>query len=157
LAAYGRGKDGLESALALTTWSGDIVLCTDGRPWLSGADLRLLSRRGVKVFRQRIDRLDGRDGFLERIVFKTGESLPRRALFLHTRMKQRSDLVARLGCAFTRKGAVKTLKLQQAGVPGLYVAGDASRDVQLVIVAAAEGAKAAFAINGELRNEKDYE
>ena len=32
-------------------------------------------------------------------------------------------------------------------VPGLFVAGDASRDAQLVIVAAAEGALAAVAIN----------
>jgi len=38
-------------------------------------------------------------------------------------------------------------------VPGLYVAGDASRRVQLVIVAAAEGAEAAFAINMALLKE----
>jgi thioredoxin reductase len=36
-------------------------------------------------------------------------------------------------------------------VPGLYVAGDASHDVQFVIVAAAEGAKAAVAINKALQ------
>jgi thioredoxin reductase len=41
-----------------------------------------------------------------------------------------------------------------AGVPHLSVAGDASRDVQLAIVAAAEGAKAAFAINRELQEEE---
>lgn len=35
-------------------------------------------------------------------------------------------------------------------VPGLYVAGDASRDVLQVIVAAAEGAQAAIAINTAL-------
>jgi thioredoxin reductase len=157
LAVYGRGKHGLELALALTTWSDDIVLCTDGRAWLSGADLRLLSRRGVKIFQDSIERLEGSDGILERIIFKSGDSLPRRGLFLHTRTKQRSDLVTRLGCAFTKKGAVKTHNLQQSGVPGLYVAGDASWDVQLVIVAAAEGAKAAFSINAELRKEKDLE
>jgi thioredoxin reductase len=36
-------------------------------------------------------------------------------------------------------------------VPGLYVAGDASRDVQFAIVAAAEGAKAGVAINQALQ------
>jgi hypothetical protein len=35
----------------------------------------------------------------------------------------------------------------------LYVAGDASRDVQWVIVAAAEGAEAAFAMTQELIKE----
>ena len=38
-------------------------------------------------------------------------------------------------------------------VPGLYVAGDASRDVQFVIVAASEGAQAAVAINKTLLRE----
>jgi len=33
---------------------------------------------------------------------------------------------------------------------GVYVAGDASRDVQLVIIAAAEGARSALAINKAL-------
>jgi thioredoxin reductase len=157
LATYGRGKDGLDLALALTTWSDDIVLCTDGRSWLSGADLRLLARRGVAVSEERIDHLEGRDGILERIVFKSGNALPRRGLFICTRMEQRSDLAARLGCSFTKKGGVKTFKLEESRIPGLYVAGDASRDVQLVIVAAAEGAKAAFSINAELRKEKDRE
>jgi pyruvate/2-oxoglutarate dehydrogenase complex dihydrolipoamide dehydrogenase (E3) component len=38
-------------------------------------------------------------------------------------------------------------------VPGLFVAGDAAGDVQFVIVAAAEGARAAVAINRELQDE----
>ncbi len=36
-------------------------------------------------------------------------------------------------------------------VPGLYVVGDACRDVQFVVVAAAEGAKAGVAINKALQ------
>jgi thioredoxin reductase len=157
LGVYGRAKNGLELALALTTWSDDIVLFADGPARLSANDLRLLSQRGVKINEDPIDRLEGRDGILERIVFETGESLPRRGLFLCTGMEQRSDLPARLGCSFSKKGGVKTFKLEESRVSGLYIAGDASRDVQLVIVAAAEGAKAAFSINTELRKEKDRE
>ncbi len=157
LAVYGRAKNGLDLALAMTTWSDDIVLCTDGRSWLSDADLRLLTRRGIEVNEGRIDRLEGQDGVLERIVFESGAALPRRGLFLCTRMEQRSDLAERLGCSFTMEGGVKTFNFEESCVPGLYVAGDASRDVQLVIVAAAEGAKAAFSINAELRKEKDRE
>jgi len=41
----------------------------------------------------------------------------------------------------------------RTGVPGLYVAGDASGDVQFAIVAAAEGAKAAVAINRALQEQ----
>jgi thioredoxin reductase len=38
-------------------------------------------------------------------------------------------------------------------VPGVYIAGDASRDVLFVIVAAAEGAQAACALNKSLMRE----
>ena len=36
---------------------------------------------------------------------------------------------------------------EESSVPGVYVAGDVSRDVLLVAVAIAEGARAAVAIN----------
>jgi thioredoxin reductase len=59
-------------------------------------------------------------------------------------------VLARLGCEMNRGGGVKTDNLGQTHRPGLYVVGDASRDVQFAIVAAAEGAKAAVAINKAL-------
>ncbi len=59
-----------------------------------------------------------------------------------------------MGCIFTNKGAVKTDLKGDTNVPGLYVAGDAGRDVQFVIVAAAEGAKTAMAINEALQAEQ---
>jgi thioredoxin reductase len=48
---------------------------------------------------------------------------------------------------------VRTREYERTNIPGLYVAGDSSRRVQFAIVAAAEGAMAAFAINNELVNE----
>ena len=51
------------------------------------------------------------------------------------------------------KGTVRTGKYEATHLPGLYVAGDASRAVQWVVVAAAEGAEAAFAINTDLLKE----
>jgi thioredoxin reductase len=46
---------------------------------------------------------------------------------------------------------VKTDHLGETCVPGVFVVGDASRDVQFAIVAAAEGAKAGVAINKALQ------
>jgi len=42
---------------------------------------------------------------------------------------------------------------EATNVPGVYVAGNIIRDVQLSIVAAAEGARAAFGINLALTRE----
>lgn len=149
LASYGSGKSGAGLAAALKQWSADVVLCADGPARLSATEADRLRQLNIPVHEQRIERLEGGDR-LDRIVFRDGTALPRRAIFLSTGQDQRCGLAADLGCAFTRKGAVRTGKFEGTNVPGLYVVGDASRDVQLAIVAAAEGAKAAIAINQSL-------
>lgn len=154
LAAYGPGRAALGLALSLKTWSSDVVLCTGGQGSLRPADRELLERNGIAVRRERILRLEGADGGLERIVFEKGEPLERQALFFHTGQHQRSPIAERLGCEFNRRGTIRTNRLEGTRVPGLYAAGDATEDVQLVIVAAAEGAKAGFAINAALQKEE---
>jgi thioredoxin reductase len=74
-------------------------------------------------------------------------------LFIQEGDRQQSDLAQRLGCHLTRRGSVRTHKSGRTIVPSLYVAGDAADDARAVVVAAATGAKAAFAINEELRKE----
>jgi thioredoxin reductase len=146
LAVYGRGRSGMGLSLSLRTWSRDVALLANGGARLNAQERRRLARHGVSVIEKRIARCERRGRGLE-VVFADGERLGRAALFFSTGQDPCSDLPRRLGCRFTRKGAVKTNRLEETGVAGLYVAGDASRDVQLAIVAAAEGARAAFAIN----------
>ncbi len=152
IAVYGRGKNVVGLAIKLTAWSRDLVVCTDGER-LSSRHLALLDAHGIGARPQRIARLEGRRGQLERVIFADGEALARDVMFFSTRQRQASDLAAQLGCAFTRKGAVATGEYELTDVPGVFVAGDASRLVQLAIVAASEGAQAAFAINTQLTDE----
>jgi thioredoxin reductase len=154
LAVYGRGEKGSGLCLMLTLWSKDLVLCSDGPSELSAGEQERLRYHGIAVREERIARLEGtEDGLLEQIVFATGDALPRRAMFFNTGQYQRSPLLAKLGCAFTEKGRADTSRFEETNVPGLYVVGDASGDVQLVVVAAAEGARAAFAINKAMLRE----
>jgi thioredoxin reductase len=153
VAIYGRGQRGLGLSLELTAWSRDLVLCTDGPAELDESDRGRLARNGIVVREERVQRLEGTDGVLQSVVFEGGARLPRRALFFTTGQYQRSDLSVQLGCEFNEKGTVRTGKYETTHLPGLYVAGDASRAVQWVVVAAAEGAEAAFAINGALTEE----
>jgi thioredoxin reductase len=154
LAVYGRGKRGYGLSLELTGWSRDILLCSDGESGLTGEEEAKLTANGTTLNTKPVARLEGRDGILERIVFTDGTSVPRRALFFTQGQTQCSDLARTLGCNFNEKGTVSTGKYEVTNVPGLYVAGDASRDVQWVIVAAAEGAEAAYAINQEFIKEE---
>jgi thioredoxin reductase len=150
IAVYGRGEAGSGLALALAWWSRDIVLCTGGPPEIAPEHLARLAERDVEVCETPVVRLEGRDGRLERIVFADGRTLPRRALFFAGGQRQRSPLAEGLGCRFTDRGAVNTGKCEATNVPGLYVAGDASKEAQFVIVAAAEGTEAAMAIHKAL-------
>ena len=152
IAIYGRGARGLGLSLELTVWSRDLVLCTDGPSEIEPDDLARLRRNGIIVREDRVARLEGQET-LERIVFGSGPALEREALFFTTGQTQQSFLAHSLGCAINEKGTVRTGKYEATHLPGLYVAGDASRAVQWVIVAAAEGAEAAFAINTDLLKE----
>lgn len=152
LAIYGRGARGLGLSLELTGWSRDLVLCTDGPHELDAEALARLARNRIALREERVVRLEG-SGSLEHIVFERGDPLPRRALFFTTGQTQQSELALGLGCEFNEKGTVRTGRYESTHLPGLYVAGDASRAVQWVVVAAAEGAEAAFAINTDLLKE----
>ena len=115
-------------------------------------------RRRIRQFKliyrpEKILRLEGVEGFLQRIVFHSGPPQECSALFFKTTQTQRSPLPEKLGCRFDKKGCVKTDRRGRTRVPNLFLAGDANGDVQFAIVAASEGAQAAVAINHELQEE----
>jgi thioredoxin reductase len=150
IAIYGRGEEASGLALGLTVWSDDLVLCTDGPDGLTSKQREQLDQAGIQIREEEVVRLEGQRGWLSRIIFAEGTPLPRRALFLASGQHQRSDLALRLGCTFNQKGAVDTGDCEATNVPGLYVAGDASKEAQFVVVAAAEGSEAGMAINKAL-------
>src|SRR5690606_1361084 len=129
----------------------DIVLCTDGRERPSNETFRQLTRNGIAVRADKIGQLDGTGTQLERIVFANGDVLPRRALFFTVGQHQGSSLFQRLGVRQMQTGGLDAAWPScRTDVDGVFVAGDASRDVQLLVVAVAEGACAALAINKAL-------
>jgi thioredoxin reductase len=154
LAVYACDEKGAGLALSLTAWSPDVMLCTDGSPISEDVKARL-SAAGIGVREEPILRLEGRDGMLERIVFANGVAISRSALFLSCGQRQRSPLPERLGCRLTEKGTVDTGKCESTNVSGVYVAGDASKEAQFVVVAAAEGAEAGMAIHKALMEEEE--
>jgi thioredoxin reductase len=153
LAIYGRGERGYGLSLELTGWSRDLALVTDGPCELDDTQRRRLERVGIAIREERVKRLDGENGILRRIVFEDGSTLDRRAMFFTTGQSQQSALAVGLGCQFNEKGTVRTGRYETTHLTGLFVCGDASRAVQWVIVAASEGAEAAFAINTDLIKE----
>ena len=147
----GRSAGAAGLAVALKTWSEDVVLCTEGRVRMPHARRAELADFGIAVREERLARVEHDNGRVHRLVLANGGAIDCDAIFFSTGQSPQSDLPRRLGCELTSKNVVKTDHLGRTCVPGLYVVGDASRDVQFAIVAAAEGAKAGVAINAALQ------
>jgi thioredoxin reductase len=153
LAVLGTGSSGVRLALSLKTWSADVVLCLNGSRLDRRAQKRL-EPNGIRLRTEPVTALEHADGMLTGITFASGAPLAADALFFTAGQHPQCDLAVRLGCVFNDRGTVDTGTLSETNVPGLFVAGDASRDAQFVVVAAAEGVKAALAINQAMQREE---
>ncbi len=151
IVVIGRGTSAAGLALSLKTWTSRVVLCTNGTRVIRPHDRQQLDSEDINVHTSRIRCVEHDGPVVRGITFEDGSSTRCEAIFFSGRQSQQCELAARLGCEMNRGGAVKTGDLGQTHLPGLYVVGDASRDVQFAIVAAAEGAKAAVAINKALQ------
>jgi len=151
LVVVGQHAKGAGLALALKTWSDSVVLCSHGPAGLRRAQREQLAAHGIEFDERRIVSVDHTDGRVQHLRLEDGAERSCDAIFIASGQRQQSDLAAQLGCTLSRHGLVKTDHLGQTCVPGLFVVGDASRDVQFAVVAAAEGAKAAVGINKALQ------
>lgn len=156
LLVYGRGDaDGAHFALALTRWSDDLILCTDGPSGCTADALRRLRRARIPVVEQRVRRF-ARAGDQVEAILDDGTALRAGGVFFNTTRRQPGDLLHQLGCEEAEPTGCRIEDpAGRCSVDGLYVIGDASRDALQVVVAAAEGTRAAIDINGALLREDD--
>lgn len=153
IGVYARNKEGWELALALKAWTDDVTLYTDGKYKVKPSQKEYLNANEIPVIALPFERLIGEDGQLQKIVFKNGEDRNCDALFFVNGYTQQCNIAEAFGCEVSRKGVIVTNRVQQTNIEGLYVAGDAAKDMHFVVVAAAEGAKAGVTINKELQKE----
>ena len=153
LAVIGRGQSAAGLALSLRTWTGRVTLCTNGPPRLTAKQAGQLRARDIAVRAERIQDVEHQDGRVTQLILKASEPVACKGVFLSSTQAQQSEFAKSLGCEFNRKGTVKTDNLGKTCIPRVFVVGDASRDVQFAIVAAAEGAKAGVAINKALQEQ----
>jgi thioredoxin reductase len=117
------------------------VACSDGAE-VSADAARKLNQHGIPLRSEPVVALEGGNGLLTKIKFKSGPDLERAGLFFSTGCHQASDLSQRFGCKRDGKGGVVTdPATEETSVPGVYVAGDVSRDVLLVSIAIAEATR----------------
>jgi NADPH-dependent 2,4-dienoyl-CoA reductase/sulfur reductase-like enzyme len=140
VAVIGAGYIGVEMADVLAAMGKHVTLI-EGGGWplprvLDGDMGRLLASymaaSGVALrFGERVQRLEGSGGRVERVVTDAGRYEVDAVVFA-TGVKPNVDLALRAGAKLGPTGAVAVNKYMEAGPPGVYVAGDAAEAVHKV-------------------------
>ena len=151
LVIHGQGIEGVEFALEMLGWSNNLVLCTNGPANLAAKERQSLDKAGIRLIETKIATLEGDNGQISGVRFVDDAVAPCEALFFTGPQRQRSDLAHTLGCQLSEDGVTFDCKEgASSNVPGVFLAGNTSRGLQLVIMAAAEGTLAAFTMNQAL-------
>ncbi|SFJ87843.1 Thioredoxin reductase [Halobacillus dabanensis] len=154
LAVIAENSGALHMTKVVYNWSRDLVVCTNGKQTLSGEEKRLLEEKGVTVYEQPIAALTGDQGDLKQISFNDGTTISRDGGFVITELEQAASIGEGLGCEFNNQGAIKTDGIGRTSVDGVFACGDASIIApSQLIIAAAEGSKAAIGVNAALVEE----
>ena len=148
LAVLGHGPALAQFAPLLRGWSSNVVVCTNGQS-LDQETEAVLSAHDIGVRTAPVAELVAVDGHLDAIRFDDGTSLARQAVFV-IGVPRIPELVANLELALDERGFVSVDEDGATSTPGLWAAGDLTSRRHQVIEAAAQGLRAATAINRHL-------
>jgi len=147
--ASGRKAAGL--AFALTTWTREIVICTNGEPaGMSAGILGKLDALNIPIIEAPIQCVRSSGGEARAIDLPEGMSLDCDQIFFAIGQEPSDDLGSQLGCKRDEIGRLVTDLHFHTSVRNVYAAGDIIHGPQMAIAAAGIGAVAANAIHHSL-------
>src|SRR6478609_1377622 len=148
----GHGRKAVGLALDLTTWTRDIIICTNGEP----AQLDLpeycekLDALNIPVLESRITCVRHSGSSVHSLDFEDGFELDTDKIFFAIGQYPADDLGAQLGCKRDNGGHIIVDDVYHTSVFNCFAAGDIVPGPQLAIAAAGDGAIAALAIHKTL-------
>jgi thioredoxin reductase len=155
----GEQVQGFRFIQTIYNWSKDLVVCTNnGEAFQDSAQKTFLENKGIKIIENKIKNFVGTNGQIEKIIFENGQSVLRKGGFVMPQPIQASDFGKQLGCQYNPLGGIVVDSFGRTNIQGVYAAGDASviAPAQLII-AAAEGARAAAGVNNDLTQKEFLE
>jgi thioredoxin reductase len=148
----GSGRKAVGLALNLTTWTSDIIICTNGEP--ANFDLaeycEKLDALNIPVLESKITRVEHSGTRVQSLAFANGLSLDADKIFFAIGQYPADDLGAQLGCDRDSGGHIIVDDAYHTSVRNCFAAGDIVPGPQLAIAAAGDGAIAALAIHKSL-------
>ncbi len=147
----GKGRKAVGMALALTTWTREIVICTNGeKPDIDQPLLDLLKPLNIPVLDAKIRCVISKSTEIIGIDLEGGMALDCERLYFAIGQYPADDLGAQLGCKRDEMGGLVIDDRNRTSVLNVFAAGDIAPGPQLAIAAAAGGAIAAMAIHASL-------
>jgi thioredoxin reductase len=148
----GNGRRAVGMALNLTTWTNDIIICTNGRPPdLDEAEYcEKLDALNIPVLTQPITRVCCEGNEIHCLMLADGMQLDTDKVFFTIGQYPADDLGVQLGCDRDDEGHIVVDEHCHTSVLNAFAAGDIIPGPQLAIAAAAEGATAALAMHKSL-------
>jgi thioredoxin reductase len=152
VAVIGSGRKAVGMALNLSTWTRDIIICTNGEP--ANLDLpeycEKLDALNIPVIEFPISCVDHSGSRVHSLTFESGLALDCDKIFFAIGQYPADDLGAQLGCERDEGGHIIVDETYHTSVRNCFAAGDIVPGPQLAVAAAADGAIAALAIHKTL-------
>jgi thioredoxin reductase len=148
----GHGRRAVGMALDLSTWTDEIIICTNGRsPDLDEPEYAAkLDAINIPVLTDRVVQVCCVGHAIHCLMLESGMQLDCDKLFFSIAQYPADDLGAQLGCDRDDEGHVIVDAHRHTSVRNVFAAGDLTPGAQLAITAAADGAVAAMAIHKSL-------
>ena len=147
----GTGRKAVGMALALTTWTKEIVICTNGEPPdMKQELLDILKPLNIPVLDSPITCVISQNKEIRGVELEGGMSLDCERLYFAIGQYPSDDLGTQLGCKRDEIGRLVIDDHNHTSVRNVYAAGDVAGGPQIAIAAAASGAIAAVAIHASL-------
>ncbi len=147
IGVIGNDESAVSLALKLLMWTPRVTIYTHGAKLPIDTEMRL-SGKSIDVVTGSVRSLEGPGPHLESIRMENGYSYPCRALFVPAEVRSHLDLANRLGVGLPdfllRNHRSPNAR---AGIQGLFFAGESESGVEMAVSAAADGVKAAEAVN----------
>jgi thioredoxin reductase (NADPH) len=147
----GTGKKAVGMALALTTWTRKIVICTNGEPaGINAEHLVQLKKLNIPALQQEITCIKSKDGEINCIELANGMTLDCERLYFAIGQYPADHIGKQLGCERDEEGLIVVDDHDHTSVKNVFAAGDITPGPQLAMVAAASGVVAALSIHHSL-------
>ena len=147
----GCGRRAVGMALNLTTWTDQIIICTNGGiPEIETENCERLDALNIPVLTSPIEQVCYKGSTIRSLELENGMQLDAEKIFFTLAQYPSDDLGAQLGCKRDDGGHIVVNYGMHTSVHHVYAAGDLIPGPQLAIAAASDGAIAALHMHKSL-------